>query len=105
MKKFWIQYWVMILVLMVIAAFLCISVNNNSRKSRLPTETVVAWFLDSYKEDGEIYIEVQRVGSNGREPWIISKKNFEKLTDDTRYEFKITGYPGGISVLDVNTTN
>lgn len=95
----------MILVLMAIATFLCISVNNNSHKDRLPTETVVAWFLDSYREGGEIYIDIQRVGSDGRESWIISKSDFEKLTDDTRYEFKITGFPGGISVLDVNTIN
>ena len=95
----------MILVLMAIATFLCISVNNNSQKYRLPTETVVAWFLDSYQEGGEIYIAIQRVGSDGHESWKISKSDFEKLTDNTRYEFEITGYPGGISVLHVSPSN
>lgn len=87
----------------MMVTFLCLSVNKTSKERRL--ETVVATFYSSYKEGNRTYVVVQRNNTTGKESWLISKEDLARLTEKRNYEFQITGYPGGISIIDVNTSD
>lgn len=93
--------WIVVVLALTVTASISQDVQRKNQSKLDPIEVVEAYYLNNYKYDGKVYLVVQRLGIDKKEPWAVSKKILSQLVQLEKYEFTIQGYPGGYTILNI----